>query len=419
MADQISTGKKRFADHCEATADPGRKPPRPPLDGIRVLDLTRLLPGAFCTQMLADFGAEVIKIEQPGTGDYWRWTEPKVKVQSAQFLALNRGKRSISLDLKATVAREAFLRLSETADVVIEGFRPGVMDRLGLGYEVLKKRNPRLVVCALTGFGQEGPLAQLAAHDLNYVGLTGLLQLTNGKTASPIATGLPIGDIGGGALMATGAILAALFSVSRDGVGRFVDVSVADGLQAWTGFMTARWNVPGNEDDGSPPFDAPFDKPFYSVYATSDGRHMITGAYEPKFWATLCEVLDLPDWIDRQWASGSEEEELRAAIAAAFAKKSFAEWTRIFSEREACVTPVLTAREAMESAHARARGTMITVDDPVEGKLRHAGTPVRFDRHAFNSLRPAPALGADNDRLLAEVGYSADDIAAMRMNNTI
>ncbi len=419
MAYQIMAGSKHTDDKREPGASQSPALPHPPLRGIRVLDLTRLLPGAFCTQLLADFGAEVIKIEQPGLGDYWRWTEPKVKLQSAQFLALNRGKRSITLDLKAAEAHEAFLRLCETADVVIEGFRPGVMDRLGLGYDVLKGRNPRLVVCALTGFGQEGPLAQVAAHDLNYVGMTGLLQLANGKTASPMATGLPIGDIGGGALMATAGILAALFDVSRGGIGRFVDVSVADGLHAWTGFMTARWNVPDLKEDTAPPFDAPFNKPFYSVYATSDGRHMVTGAYERKFWVTLCEVLELPEWLDRQWVSGSEEEDLRAAIAAAFARKSFAEWTRIFSEREACVTPVLTAREAMESDHARARGTVITVNDPVEGKLHHVGNPIRFDRNAFNSLTPAPALGEDNDGLLAEIGYSVDEIAMMRVNKTI
>lgn len=402
----------------EHRADASAPTAAPPLTGLRILDLTRLLPGAYCTQMLADFGAEVIKIEQPGSGDYWRWSPPKVKTQSAQFLALNRSKRSVTIDLKNEAGREAFLRLCKTADVLVEGFRPGVMKRLGLTAEVLHRRNPKLVICALTGFGQEGPWSQLAAHDLNYIGLSGLLPLCNGRAAAPSATGLPIGDIGAGALMAISGILAALFDAQRSGRGRFVDVSVTDGLYSWISFMTARWNAPG-EGDIEVPFDAPFNKPFYSVFETSDGRHMITGAYEEKFWRTLCEVLDLPEWIDRQWVDGPEEAAQRQAIAAAFKSRPFADWIEIFSKNEACVTPVYTTREALESEHARARGTVITIDDPVEGPLKHIGNPIRFDNLVFNSLAPAPLLGADNHAMLLEVGYSDGEIDDLQRQRAI
>ncbi|MCW2241370.1 CaiB/BaiF CoA transferase family protein [Azospirillum canadense] len=396
-----------------STAVPNTTGPTGPLKGVRVLDLTRLLPGAYCTQMLADLGADVIKIEQPGRGDYWRWSPPAVRTHGAQFLALNRGKRSITLDLKTDGGREALLRLCATADVLIEGFRPGVMGRLGLIPEVLHARNPKLVICALTGFGQDGPWAQVAAHDLNYVGMTGLLQLVNGRSAAPRATGLPIGDIGAGALMAIGGILAALVDARGSGRGRFVDVSVADGLYSWIGFMTACWNVPGMETVDVP-FDAPFDKPFYSVYETADGRHLVVGAYEEKFWQALCAALDLPEWLDRQWCEGEEEDRMRAAIAAALKRKTLDEWLAVFAEREACVTPVLTTREALQSPHAKARGAVVTVDDPVEGRLHHVGNPLRFDGHAFNALAPVPRLGADGEALLREAGYTAADIEDLR-----
>lgn len=402
---------------------PGKTPPAPPgpLAGLRILDLTRLLPGAYCTQMLTDFGAEVIKVEQPGRGDYWRWSPPTVRTHGAQFLALNRGKRSITLDLKSPAGREALLKLCETADVLIEGFRPGVMGRLGLDPAALHARNPKLVICALTGFGQDGPWAQVAAHDLNYIGMTGLLQLVNGRTGSgaagsggaPRATGLPIGDIGGGALMAVAGILAGVIDARASGRGRFVDVSVADGLYSWIGFMTSGWNVPGQEEVDIP-FDAPFDKPFYSVFETADGRHLITGAYEEKFWDTLCTVLDLPEWRDRQWCGGEEEERLRAAVASAFKRRPLAEWQAIFAENEACVTPVLTTREALQSEHAVARGSVITVEDPTEGTLRHVGNPLRFDGKAYNALSPVPRLGTDGEALLREAGYSDAEIAGLR-----
>jgi crotonobetainyl-CoA:carnitine CoA-transferase CaiB-like acyl-CoA transferase len=389
-----------------------------PLAGVRVLDLTRLLPGAYCTQLLADMGAEVIKVEQPGSGDYWRWMEPRVHRHGYQFLALNRGKQSITLDLKHAGAREAFLRLCETADVVIEGFRPGVMARLGLGSDTLRRHNPRLVYCAMTGFGQNGPDAQVAAHDLNYQGMTGLLHYVNGSRTTPRPTALPVGDIGGGALMALSGVLAALFERERTGTGRDVDISVVDGLLSWVGFMTSQWNVPALA--GEPvPFDAPFDKPFYTVYETADACHLVVGAYEPKFWQTLCEVLELPQWIERQWVDGTEEEAQRRDIAAALRRRTQQQWLDLFATREACVTPVLTVREALAGAHATARGMVITVDDPVEGPLQHIACPLRFDGVAPSALAPCPALGAQTESLLQAAGLDEASIESLRRAGAI
>jgi len=384
-----------------------------PLAGVRILDLTRLLPGAWCTQMLADMGAEVVKVEQPVTGDYWRWMEPKVKDQGYAFLALNRGKKSITLDLKHAEGKAAFLALCETSDVVLEGFRPGAMARLGLDGATLMEKFPRLVYCAMTGFGQDGPDAQLAAHDLNYQGMTGLLHYVCGSKEAPRATALPVGDIGGGSLMAVAGVLAALLERATTGRGRLVDVSVADGLLSWASFMTSRWNVPGTPAEPVP-FDEPFDKPFYSVYETADGRHLVVGAYEAKFWRNFCDVLGLPQWADRQWASGAEETELRAAVTQALRGRTQAEWLAAFAQHEACVTPVLTIREALNSPQASARGTVIRVHDPVEGELEHIACPIRFDGVAPSSLAPCPTLGEQTDALLAGAGFSADRIAAMR-----
>ncbi len=413
---QVNTAEEPHSADVATRADP--RIGRGPLEGVRVLDLTRLLPGAYCTQLLADFGAEVVKIEQPGEGDYWRWMPPRVRRHGAQFLSLNRGKRSITLDLKKPAAREAFLRLCETADVVIEGFRPGVMQRLGLSCEALHRRNAALVVCALTGFGQNGPWSQVAAHDLNYIGMMGLTHLMNGRRDNPGPSGLPVADIGAGSLMAISGILAALFDAKRTGHGRFVDISVADGLLSWIGFITARWNVP-DEEQSDCPFDAPFNKPFYTIYETKDGRHFVVGAYEPKFWATLCRVLDIPEWADRQWAEGESEVELRETIAEAFRQRTFHEWRSLFAENEACVTPVHTTKEAVYGPHARARDMVVTVTHPSDGKLDHIGNPIRFDGEAFNSLTPAPELGSDNDHLLLEVGFSREEIAEMRRAGAI
>lgn len=388
------------------------------LAGIRVLDLTRLLPGAYCTQMLADFGAEVIKIEQPESGDYWRWSQPTVKTQGTQFLALNRGKRSLTINLKSREGREAFLKLCETADIVLEGFRPGVMAKLNLSYQVLQARNPRLIICSMTGFGQEGPWAKVAAHDLNYLGMAGLLELTVGRTENPSPTGIPLGDIGGGALMALVAMLAALNHRTATGKGHVLDVSVLDGLLSWSGFLTSRWNAPGQEDV-TVPFDAPFDKPFYTVYETKDGRHMITGSYEEKFWVTLCDILGRPEWKDRQWDTGAQEQEIRDTFAAEFRKRTQAEWIDIFTEHEACVTPVHSLKEALQSEHAKARGSVITVEDPIEGSLSFVGNPVRVDGEAQNAATAAPRLGADTDPLLTELGYSEEQIARLRKAKAI
>ena len=273
------------------------------LAGIKVLDMTRLLPGAFCTQMLADLGAEVVKVEQPGTGDYNRQFLPLNKVESGSFLLLNRNKQSITLDLKTDEGKNILRQLAADADVLIEGFRPGVMRRLGLSYETLSAENPRLVYCAISGYGQDGPNHLKAGHDLNYMAEAGALQLFGKAGEGPIVPGLSIADVGGGSLMATTGILAALLARHTTGKGQLVDVSMHDGAISWLALHAADQLFGGIEPRGG---ERQFigQAPCYNVYACADGKHFALGLIEEHFWQRFCDHLDLPELKDEQWPTG-------------------------------------------------------------------------------------------------------------------
>jgi alpha-methylacyl-CoA racemase len=369
------------------------------LVGLRVLDLSRLLPGGFCSLLLADFGADVIKVEDTGMGDYVRADEPS-------FHALNRGKRSVRIDLKNAAGRDAFLRLVRTTDVVLESFRPGVMDRLGVGYARLREENPRLVYCAITGFGQDGPYAQRAGHDMNYLALTGLLGLTGEPDGPPIQAAGQIADLGGGALMAAFGILAALRARERSGEGQFVDVSMTDGALSWLAMVAARYLADGRlprrgEDQLAGGLIC------YRPYRCADGW-VTLGALEPKFWRAWCEGVGREDLADRQFeAVGSDT---HRAVEAVFAERTRAQWRAFNDEHDCCLEPVLGLDEALESELFRAREMVVEVDD-----ARLLGTPVKLSRTPADPARAGgPAIGADTDPVLAEAGYGAEEIGALR-----
>jgi alpha-methylacyl-CoA racemase len=369
------------------------------LAGLRVLDLSRLLPGGFCSLLLADFGADVIKVEDTGMGDYVRADEPS-------FHALNRGKRSVRIDLKNAAGRDAFLRLVRTTDVVLESFRPGVMDRLGVGYARLREENPRIVYCAITGFGQDGPYAQRAGHDMNYLALTGLLGLTGEPDGPPIQAAGQIADLGGGALMAAFGILAALRARERSGEGQFVDVSMTDGALSWLAMVAARYLADGRlprrgEDQLAGGLIC------YRPYRCADGW-VTLGALEPKFWRAWCEGLGREDLADRQFeAVGSDT---HRAVEAVFAERTRAQWRAFNDEHDCCLEPVLDLDEALESELFRAREMVVEVDD-----ARLLGTPVKLSRTPADPARAGgPAIGADTDPVLAEAGYGAEEIGALR-----
>src|SRR3954469_3542452 len=275
-----------------------------PLEGVRVLDLSRLLPGGFCSLLLADFGAEVLKVEDTGMGDYIRWSPPfhegaDESARSALFLALNRGKRSIRLDLKTPGGRDVLLRLVREHDVVLESFRPGVMERLGVGYERLRDENPRLVYCAITGYGQDGPFTGRSGHDLNYLGLNGLLDLTGDADGPPIQAAGQIADVGGGALMAAFGILAALREREASGQGQLVDASMFDGSLSWLALVAGRYLC-----DGQVPRRGDLELAgrliCYRPYACKDGW-VTLGALEPKFWRAWCLGIGREDLVEKQF----------------------------------------------------------------------------------------------------------------------
>src|SRR3989441_1965272 len=307
-----------------------------PLTGIRVLDLTRLLPGAYCTLLLADMGADVIKVEEPETGDYMRWTPPLVGGQSALFNAINRNKRSVTLTLKSDAGRDLLLRLVDGADVLVEGNRPGVMDRLGLGWDILHARNERLVVCSITGYGQDGPFASRAGHDLNYMATAGGLGLNGEREGPPLPLAVQVADIGGGGLQPAVAILGALMGVQRGGEGRWIDASMTDGAVTWLAMAFVARDAGESVLRGDQRLAGRY--PCYRVYACKNGGYFSVAALEPKFWSALCNVLERLDLVELQY---SEDPATQTALEEIFASQTRREWQEKMGPPDAsCEAPV-------------------------------------------------------------------------------
>lgn len=353
-----------------------------PLAGVTVLDLTRLLPGPVATMHLADMGATVIKVEDRGAGDYAR-TMSHVKHELSQlFIAVNRGKQLIRLDLKDATDRDHFLDLVGQADVVIESFRPGVMDRLGLSWETLKARNPNMVMCSISGYGQQGPLSQMAGHDLNFIGYSGLLAQNADENGRPVIPNLQIGDLLGGALTAVQGVLAALLAVKMGGPGRWVDVSMTDAVFAHHLMPLLALNCDGHTVTPGRDF-LTGGLPCYQVYRCADGRYMAVGALELKFWEMCCDLLQRPDLKTRHWTlgqtvGGDDAMAVKAELDQIFATRTQAEWTSLFEPADCCVTPVLTTEEAVQHRHFTVRQSAIASHHPTEGDYLQTAPSVRF-----------------------------------------
>ena len=389
-----------------------------PLTGIKVLDLSRLLPGGYATLLMADLGADVIKIEEPGQGDYIRWMPPMVGGFSAAHIALNRNKRSVALNLKVPDGRAAFERLATTADVVLESFRPGVMARLGLDHESLRALNERLVYCAISGYGQDGPRAQVAGHDVNYIGYAGVLSIMGEENRRPVIPGVQIGDLAGGGMAALIAVLAALVRRAATGKGDVCDISMMDGALSWLTMHASEFvatkKVPERERmhlSGA--------YPCYRVYPAADGW-LSVGALEPQFWSALCDAVDRSDLAGDGFAVGDRRDQVIAELEELFSTRTRAEWMAHLDGKDVCVAPINDFAEAFDDPQARHRRMLVDAD--VAGTpWTHIGNPIKVGTEGESDLvrLPPPLLGEHTDAVLADTGFSEDEREALRAAGAI
>lgn len=373
-----------------------------PLYGIRVLDLTRLLPGPYCSRILVDFGAEVIRIEPPEGGDWLRDASGIDAGMQCLFEDLNRGKKSIVINLRSSEGREIFLRLACTADVLLEGFRPGVIDRLGLGYEVLHQANPRLVYASLTGYGQDGPYRDRVGHDLNYIGLTGLLHLTGELGGPPVIPATQVADIMGALWMAIG-ILVALQGREGTGEGCRVDGSLLGAALASLPLALASHQAELPTERGGGVLHGGL--VCYNVYATKDGRHMTLAALEPKFWRNFCEAVGRQDLVGEQFAPALAGDPAYEAVCALFRSKTRREWVDLLEGKEVCCEPLATLEEALGSAPIQALGML---------KGDFMASPLKIGDGDEPISTPPPELGQQTSELLSELSYSEGEITDLR-----
>ncbi len=379
------------------------------LNGLKILDLSMNLPGPYLTWLLACLGAEVLKVENPVGGDYCRATGQVQDNDSPYFPAVNRGKKSLALNLKEPEGREIFLRLLKELDVLVEGFRPGVMGRLGLDFAALSRVQPRLIQVAITGYGQEGPLARRAGHDINYLALAGVLGLTGSREGGLALPGVQVADLAGGALLGLTGLLAALYQRERTGRGQYVDAAMFDGSLSLATMIWA--GVSKGMDDPQPAgMTLNGGQPCYNLYRTKGGGWFSLGALEPKFWGNFCQALGRPDLVGRQFGGPEVVEE----VAAVFAGRTREEWAAFWAVHDACCEPVLTLPEAMDSTLAQERGMR---EQTPQGD--HLACPLKLSGSPTAPAGPAPALGQDTWEVLAGLGYGKAEIEKLAARGVV
>jgi alpha-methylacyl-CoA racemase len=377
------------------------------LRGVRVLDLSRLLPGPFLTMVLADLGADVVKVEDPRLGDYLRNFPPAKGGVSGRFLAINRGKRSLAIDLKSEAGRATLLRMVERADVIIESFRPGVMDKLGLGYAALAARNRGIVLCSISGYGQTGPYVHRAGHDLNYIALAGVLGMTGVRDGAPQMPGVQIADLAGGALWSATGVLAALFARTRTGVGAHLDVSMTEGALSLLIAELGNLDCGGQPRRGTELLNGGVAS--YAVYRTRDDRYLSLGALEPKFYLAFNQAIGRPANLAELAGTPAEQEQTRQEIAARLAERPLAEWLEVLAQHDCCCEPVLEMHELAEHPLHRERELFFAMDGGEGvGQVQQVRTPLG----APSAPTPPPRLGQHSRQVLEDYGLSAAEIDA-------
>jgi len=388
------------------------------LQGIKVLDLARLLPGNFCTLLFADYGADVLKIEDTNRGDYGRWYPPLVRTQSAYFLGLNRNKRSMKLNLKTDKGRTIFMQLAERSDVILEGFRPGVTDRLGIGYGAVRKVNPEIIYCSISGFGQDGPYRDKVGHDINYIGIGGILGITGQRGGPPVIPAAQIADIGAGGMMATIGILIALVNRRKTGRGQYIDISMLDGVVSWLSMLASKYFVDGEiPERGGMMLNGQF--PCYRVYRTKDDKYISIGALEAKFWENLCRALGREDLAPHQYATGAQGDEVVSQLEKIFLTKTRDEWMEYLEDFEISHGPVYDFRETFSDPQVLHREMVLEVDHPTEGRIKQVGFPIKLSATPGRVRLPSPGYGEHTREVLEELGYTEGDIEALEKSGVI
>lgn len=390
-----------------------------PLEGIKVLDLSRYLPGPFCTQILADFGAEVIKVEDPKGGDLGRYLTPLIEDESARFYTVNRNKKSITLDLKKEEGKAIFRKLAASSDVVVDQFRPGVMKKMGLDYESLKTINEGIIYCAITGYGLTGPLRDVAGHDLNYLNLSGVTELTGTYQGMPAMSGVQIADIAGGTLYSVIAILLALASREKTGKGQLCDIAMMDASISLLAYTLGEWAGWGKlPERGNDVLTGGY--ACYNVYKTKDERYVSLGAVEDKFWAEFCVKIGRPEYIKLQWNTLLQQD-IQSDVRAIMLGKTRDEWVEFFASSDICFTAVLTLEEMCSHPQVLARDMILMLTN-VKGSGKDValtGVPIKLSGTPGEAKLTFPKLGEHTDQLLSEAGYSKIQIEVFKQQGIV
>nr|MDO8134215.1 CaiB/BaiF CoA-transferase family protein [Candidatus Njordarchaeum guaymaensis] len=384
------------------------------LEGIRVLDLSRLLPGPYCSLLLADMGAEVIKVEEPGFGDYIRQIPPMIQGKSYRYLILNRNKKSITLDLKSNEGRGIFLKLVSRSDVVLESFRPGVAKRLRISYDELKTINPRIIYCAISGYGQEGPYRDLPGHDIDYIGYGGALGITGKKGEPPVIPGVQIADIGGGGMLAAISILTAIIARTKTGKGQFVDVSMLDGVVSWLTIHAAEYfGVDKSPERGEMMLSGALAS--YNIYETKDRKCLTLGILEPWFWEKLCKALQRQDLSRINHLDLAQQPKLFSALRKTFKTKTLREWISILNAADVPCGPVNSIEEVFKDPQVLHRKMIVEAEHPIAGKVKQIGIPIKLSETPGDVRSPAPELGQHTEEILTElVCITRDEIRRLQ-----
>ena len=386
-----------------------------PLAGIKILDLSRLLPGPLATQMLADMGAEIIKIEDINSPDYIRFFPPFVDDDSALYLSLNRNKRGIALNLKSEEGKEFFFSLLKTADVVIEQFRPGVLDKMGIGYEYAKSINPKIIYVSITGYGQTGPYAQKAGHDLNYIAISGLLA-NIGTKEKPVIPGVQIADVSG-SYAAVNGCLAALLQREKTGEGQHVDISMTDSAVPFATLIhAAAWADGRNIEREN--FQLSGELVNYNVYETADAKFVALGALEPKFWMTFCDAVNKPEWKNKTFGPADEIQKLKEEVSSLFKNKTRNDWEEFSEQHDVCLSPVLETNELQNNPQLQARNMVLETEAGTK-KLNTIGATIKFSASENQQPKSAPKFGQNTDEVLAQLGFSNEQLIELKQKGII